>query len=473
VWRSLALNSKITLTLFGVQACTLLLGYLWLSHWVQSTRFDELRHHLDTQSDVIESLIVSKGGHLVFERRGEYATELDHDHDSYFALSTADGELLIDSQGPTPEMRNLLQNRMRSALTRDEDTQLVTVGHEQWLAQMGTLERGGTTNRLQASIHVAINAQPVLNSIASFRQLVAMAALGILLLTALGSYIVVALSTRNLRRFARQLRTLKPPEFTRRTLYEPHSAEEKLLFDSYAQMERAVQEVLEHQRLFIAHASHELKTPIAAVTAALEVILAKPRQAQDYAETCQDILAEMQVLKRLSLGLLDLARLDSTTRLAEQTSELNANVLHTVERWRKAAEHKHISLAVQLLADDQTRVPGAREQWEVIIGNLLENAIKYTGVGGSITLSLAPAQGDSVALEIDDTGCGMTQEQVAQLGQVFFRADAARSPGGSFGLGFAHSKRVLEQLNGQVLVLSTPAQGTRVTVIVQPQPPDT
>ncbi|WP_178082680.1 hypothetical protein [Pseudomonas sp. ACM7] len=157
-------------------------------------------------------------------------------------------------------MREALRRAMNQVRAGGEETFLFDVGYEKWIAQVGDLERNSPEGPMKAKLLVATNAQPVLDAVAAFKRVVALAASGILLLTTLGSFFVVSYSTRNLRSFARQLRTLKPPEFTRRVVFEPHSAEEKLLFDSYAQMETAVQEVLERQRLFIVNSSHELKT---------------------------------------------------------------------------------------------------------------------------------------------------------------------------------------------------------------------
>jgi two-component system heavy metal sensor histidine kinase CusS len=95
---------------------------------------------------------------------------------------------------------------------------------------------------------------------------------------------------------------------------------------------------------------------------------------------------------------------------------------------------------------------------------LLDIAIKYTAVGGEVSVSVDEGQGTGFNIEIADSGIGMSTDELKQLGQVFFRAETARSQSLSFGLGFAQCKRIIERLGGHIMVDSAPGKGTRVTV---------
>lgn len=107
----------------------------------------------------------------------------------------------------------------------------------------------------------------------------------------------------------------------------------------------------------------------------------------------------------------------------------------------------------------------------MVFGNLLDNAIKYTSIGGAVDVTLEEQPDSSFTICITENGAGMSADEVRQLGQVFFRADTARSQSTSFGLGFAHCQRIIERLGGHLSIQSTPLAGTRVTIAIMRHKP--
>jgi len=130
------------------------------------------------------------------------------------------------------------------------------------------------------------------------------------------------------------------------------------------------------------------------------------------------------------------------------------------------AEDKHIAVTVQ--APSGARFVSDRRKLQRILGNLLDNAIKFTPPGGAITISVS---GDDkrVLIGVEDTGIGISEKDVSQIFEKFFRADKSRSEPGS-GLGLSLARAFVSSLGGSIAATSVPGEGSTFTVILPYRP---
>ncbi len=469
MWRRLPLNIKLIFSIIVVQMTVFALGTLWFTHWLDKTLTRELYVRLDTLTDVIEDMINNRDGILFLNRAGELVRELENEQESYAFITSNDDHILFESNGPSPEIRRNLQAHFQSVSRLQETTRIISLFNGRWIIQGKPLVHLVNKQKTTPMAFVAIHAQPTFDELLRIKRYITFSALIILLLTSVGTGFVVSYSTRNIRRFSNQLHQIKPPRFNGHIDLIPQSAEEELLFTSYSKMMKTIRTVIDAQRLFIAHASHELKTPIAASMSALEVLLSKPRSSTAYEKTCSDVLAEVKVLNRLSNALLDLARLEDSgvSQSSTDSCSLNQVICHIEQRWQKICVDREIRLQTSSEEAGADLVIGSAEQWEVIVGNLVDNAIKYGKKGGGVEVTVQAISPSSLEIVVEDNGRGMSAEEIVRLGEVFFRAEAARSEAGSFGLGFAHAKRIIEFLGNKIYVESTLGKGTMVVVSAQ------
>lgn len=469
VWRKLPLNIKLVGCLVLVQASTLTLGVIWMGRWVETTRLRELTRRLDSQGDTLEGFVSHKDGALSFNSDNETVSELADDRNFYFRLRDLSGRVVGESTRLGPDTKKRLDEQFGPSNLK-ESFQEVVLPTGKWITYSEALSSHDEPPVVIGRVDIAANAQPTIDETAEFRRYLSLSALAILITTSLGTGIVVSFSTRNLREFAHLIRKAAPPRFEGAVDLKPQSAEEGLLFDSYKDLLHAARASSESQRLFIAHASHELKTPIAAAMAALEVTLGRKRDAAVYEQTCADVLGEIKTLHRLSTTLLNLARMDATDTNGEVvTTDLSSAVAAIRLRWQKIASTRKISIATHSDFCDPFAPPlvsGSLEQWEIVLSNLTDNAIKYGRDGGEILISTHLTDEDRIVISVKDDGVGMTAAQVERLGEVFYRADTARSSNASFGLGFAYAKRIVEGLRGEIRVVSSLGRGTTVSVVV-------
>ncbi|MHB1131034.1 MAG: sensor histidine kinase [Chloroflexota bacterium] len=230
---------------------------------------------------------------------------------------------------------------------------------------------------------------------------------------------------------------------------------------TFNEMLASLEAAYRHQQRFVADASHELRAPLTAIQANLELLERVPNMpADERAEVTQEASREAQRLTRLVADLLALARADAGVAMRRERVELDRVLLEARRDARALARGQ--ALAVGAL--EPAVVEGDQDRLKQLCLILLDNALKYTPPGGQVTLSLRNG-GGWAELAVQDTGAGISPEDLPHLFERFYRADPARArdPGGS-GLGLAIAKWIVDQHGGRITLASEPGKGTTATV---------
>ncbi|MDA0832795.1 MAG: ATP-binding protein [Planctomycetota bacterium] len=219
------------------------------------------------------------------------------------------------------------------------------------------------------------------------------------------------------------------------------------------------------RRDFVSNVSHELKTPLAAIQAYAETLLDGALEDDQHSrEFVQRIEEQASRLHFLILDLLNLARLESE----QKTYEVGpVSVAQTVENCLAErltiAASKDVELLVAPPAMDVT-VMADSEGLHTILDNLIDNAVKYTPIGGRVTVHWKTTQTQAI-IDVADTGMGIPQEHQTRIFERFYRVDKARSRElGGTGLGLSIVKHLCQLFDGSVEVSSQIGSGTTFTV---------
>jgi heavy metal sensor kinase len=219
-------------------------------------------------------------------------------------------------------------------------------------------------------------------------------------------------------------------------------------------------------RRFTADASHELKTPLTVLRAGVERAVTSPRTPAEMLPLMEETLQEINRMTELVDALLTLARADEgRAELHREAVDLRVIVDEAQETGELLAERSGVTIDVATPAGPVV-VDVDRSRMRQLIMNLVENAVKYTPRGGSVTVRLTAGDG-RVALSVADTGIGIAAGDLPHIFDRFWRADAARTRTGEragTGLGLAICKWITEAHGGAIGVQSRPGRGTTFTV---------
>jgi signal transduction histidine kinase len=305
------------------------------------------------------------------------------------------------------------------------------------------------------------------------RQTVATMVAAVALATVFGA-VIFRLVTGKLNRLAGAMDAFNDSAFRERVLFAPlpptgKADEVDRVAATYNKMvERITDQMreLHHQdslrRDLVASVSHDLRTPLASLRGYLETLLLKgdalaPEQRRLYLETA---VQQAERLGRLISGLFELAKLESRDVAIEHERFPVSELLQDVrQQYALDAENRGIRLALEV-ERDLPFVGGDIGLIERVLENLLENALRHTPAGGTVTMA-ARRQGDAVAVSVADTGSGISRDHLARVFDRFFRGDKSRDArSGGSGLGLAIAKRIIDLHGGAIQAESEPGQGT-------------
>jgi two-component system sensor histidine kinase SenX3 len=229
-----------------------------------------------------------------------------------------------------------------------------------------------------------------------------------------------------------------------------------------------IEDVSEHHRIdktrrdFVANLSHELRTPVGAVSLLGEMLVDEPDSAVRKQLTDR-LLIEVDRMSVTIDDLLELSRIESTTQSYDEPIHMQTVVDEALERTRVAAEMAEIEVG-SIGPNEPIMTSGNRDQLVTALVNLVENAIKYSSAGDSISVR-SRADNDEITLVVQDSGRGIPARDLDRIFERFYRVDRAReSTTGGTGIGLSIVRHVAMNHGGTVVVTSFEGDGSTFTM---------
>jgi signal transduction histidine kinase len=290
-----------------------------------------------------------------------------------------------------------------------------------------------------------------------------------LVIALLASALLIKLVTRPLRQLSSVMHKFRRSGFAehpREALPSPRDEIGSLADTFHGMADRildqmaALRQTDATRREFVANISHDLRTPLATLQGYLETLNLKhgklaPEEERTYLQTA---LRQTEQLSVLVARLFDLARLDSEQVVIHpEPFALGDLVQDVVQAFELEAQAKDIAIAANV-RPDLPLVTADIGLMERVLRNLIENALRYAGRNGTVTVTTVP-ESAGVAVEVRDSGAGIPADELPRIFDRFYRVEKSRGLSeGSAGLGLAIAKRVLELHGSTITVESAPGR---------------
>lgn len=209
-----------------------------------------------------------------------------------------------------------------------------------------------------------------------------------------------------------------------------------------------------YQRRFIAHAAHELRSPLAALHGEIQQTLRKERAAEDYKRSLAFLLRASGRLTHLAEELLVFARAEHRSAEPPKAESVHVDeaLAEVVDSLAPLAREKDVTIAFDNAPVARASVRASRSDVERVLRNLLDNAVRHSPTGGTVTVDVA-AEGAAVRVRVRDEGGGVTPSERENVFEPFHRSPQARAQARGVGLGLAIARALARSHGGDVRIL--------------------
>ncbi len=454
--KPLGLRTKLTLWSSLVLATSLAAGFLWVHFGLRSV--------LAAKNDAFLERKAAELSAVLRDARSGGTDALEAEIRREVAAYAAEGLVVVVRSpenvlvAPPSDKSRVLSHRMASAgVGQTPETIALPGSTERYRVVRIGLDPPGY------SLELGLSLLETESTLAQFDGRVAVGGLAFLLLAVLGGFFLSRQALRPVALSIRTARGLNPENLSARL---PRTG----AGDELDELAGTINGLLDrlaayHAQIirFTADASHELRSPLAAMRAAVEVVLGQPRQADEYRDVLSSLGEQCERLTALVNGLLLLARADAgEVDLRREPVDLAALAGDVVEMYEPLAEERGVILTAHTASP--VAVLGDASRLRQLMTNLVDNAMKFTGPGGTVTLRIERDE-TRASLVVRDSGEGIAESHLPHIFERFYQVSSARSSGGC-GLGLSICRWIVDAHGGAIEAKSDEGRGTTLLVVL-------
>ena len=371
----------------------------------------------------------------------------------YKIIATNSDFVIFDSSGKT-SLSNDIQPEIVSLPIEKEQLKYVSVNNTRWVVADTAIK---IEDKIVGWVRVSRSLEFTMKVLKNLRIIIYVSIPLYILLASFGGFFLASRALRPIDRITKIAKEISKGDLSRRIKMKNSVDEVGRLADTFDEMLDKLESSIKKERQFASDASHELRTPIAVINAQVEQALSFRRKVNEYREALKTVGNEGRKMNHIISQLIMIYRSEEGQyKFNFEVIELNEIMSDIVEEFKTIADLKEIK--IDFMPADKIMVKADQTLITRLFINLMENAMKYTGENGKITINIGQDKQNAI-VKIEDTGIGIPEKDIPYIFDRFYQAESSRSGSGS-GLGLSIVKWIVNIHKGSIDLKSDINEGT-------------